>query len=136
MIRAILKNKGNAVNILLILVSVMAVAGIMVFFFKEVRPQLKNLGSETVQNLSNFSETGYLVINNPGLDKNTWYLSYEKIGQPVIVIKLVFSKNSVCKEKTGKEGECQPSNFAVGTKAKVEGDKTLGFVTVNRLEKL
>jgi len=43
-----------------------------------------------------FSEEGNLLINNPGLETEAWYLSYEKPGSPGLTVKLFFDEESKC----------------------------------------
>jgi hypothetical protein len=44
----------------------------------------------------NFSKTGNLIKNNPGLEKDVWYLSYEEPGKPGLLMKLKFAEESIC----------------------------------------
>jgi len=53
----------------------------------------------------NFSEEGNLLINSPGLETETWYLSYEKPGSPGLTIELSFDEESKC--YVNGETDCQ-----------------------------
>jgi len=45
---------------------------------------------------SNFAETGVLIINNPGLKEDTFYLVYEKPGAPALSQELSFESVTDC----------------------------------------
>lgn len=79
-----------------------------------------------------FSETGNLVKNNPGMEKNTWYLLYDKPGGPASSIKLSFSQNSLC-ELSIKEEVCQISKLRLGERVKIIGNLKGGAVNVQSL---
>ncbi len=48
--------------------------------------------------------SGNLVINNPGLSQNEWYISYEEQGAPGLYKKLIISENINC---IGGEESCE-----------------------------
>jgi len=89
------------------------------------------------KNLSgNFERTGNLTKDNPGQKANTWYLVYEKTGQPGLSAELVFNQDSVC--VNGDSAElCRPSEFKTGDRVKVTGQLTgnkLDVMTMTTVE--
>lgn len=87
-----------------------------------------NSGRQT----ANFEQRGVLVINNPGLKPDTWYLVYEQPGAPAINAQLKFNSESVCFINDN-PGSCNPDNLKNGDDATVEGDLENGLLTVRRL---
>ena len=77
----------------------------------------------------NFSRTGNLVINNPGLEENVWHLIYETPGSPANTVKLIFNAKSVCKNQTG---SCL--DLIVGERVSVKGIDNGGGVLVKEME--
>jgi hypothetical protein len=41
----------------------------------------------------NFVKTGNVVINNPGMEEDVWYLIYEEPGNPAKSVKLFFKED-------------------------------------------
>jgi len=41
----------------------------------------------------NFVKTGNVVINNPGMEEDVWYLIYEEPGSPAKNVKLFFEED-------------------------------------------
>ncbi|MCF7845596.1 MAG: hypothetical protein K9M12_02420 [Candidatus Pacebacteria bacterium] len=85
---------------------------------------------------SSFSVTGNLIINNPGLDKDEWYLVYDKEGASGVTKKLVIQENDIaCK---GGEEECSVFfNFedgVVGERVEVKGEEDGSEVIVYEIE--
>ncbi len=66
--------------------------------------------------------SGNLVINNPGLSQNEWYISYEEQGAPGLYKKLIISENINC---IGGEESCenllQKDNVLQGEEVRVRG---------------
>jgi len=77
----------------------------------------------------NFNETGNLIRNNPGFAADTWYLSYEKPGQPGLSVELSFDSESKCDGAV-----CTVSKFSEGSRVTVQGQKENNRVLVTSLE--
>ena len=84
----------------------------------------------------NFEKTGNLTTGNPGQKANTWYLVYEKPGQPGLSAELVFGPESVC--VNGNKAElCIPGELNAGDRVKVTGQLTgnkLDVMTMTTVE--
>jgi len=105
-------------TILIFAIIVLAViAGIMVFsaYFAP-----ENNGQNTPQ--ENFSETGNIVINNPGLEPDAWYLVYEEEGSPAVTAKLDLS--------------AVETDFEPGDRVEIKGYEENGIVKVSWLRVL
>jgi hypothetical protein len=83
-----------------------------------------------------FSVTGNLIINNPGLDEDRWYLVYDKEGASGVTKKLTIEENDIaCK---GEEKEC--SNFfnleddVAGERVEIKGEEDGSEVIVYQIE--
>ena len=114
-------NRGISLVIMILSVIVLMIIGLFVYqeFFS-----IKG-GEDNI----NFSETGNLMINNPGLEENIWYLSYETLGASAKSIKLSFDNDSVCKNEVD---SC--SNLNSGGKVDVKGVETNGIVLVKEIK--
>lgn len=77
---------------------------------------------------SSFDHTGNLVINNPGMEEDVWYLVYEAPGESALSMKLQFGEQSICSESV-----CNPETLEVGQSVRVVGE-VLGTSTVQVLE--
>lgn len=75
-----------------------------------------------------FTETGNLMINNPGFEKDVWYLSYEESGKPGLSVKLQFDQNSV------RTNIC--SDIHSGDRVVVSGKENNGIVLVKNLKQI
>jgi len=83
---------------------------------------------------ASFSKTGNVVINNPGLEKNVWYLIYEEPGKPALSAKLSFPEGSKCQSaKMNKECRQFSLYLYAGSRAKVEGKVRGSEVVVDKL---
>jgi hypothetical protein len=71
------------------------------------------------QGVGDFSEAGNLIINNPGLKADTWYLVYEKPGTPGLLTELVFDGGSTCTVR--KESAPCPAGLSAGLRVTVQG---------------
>lgn len=89
--------------------------------------QIADPGSPNVT--VNFEETGNLAINNPGQEKDAWYLIYEQPGSAALSTKLSFTADSQCFRQSTKI----VCDFEAGERAEVEGNRTGDTVTVSRL---
>lgn len=69
---------------------------------------------------TNFTATGNLVKNNPGLKPDVWYLIYEKPGAPALRVELKF--NNV-----------DTTSFSQGERVSIEGMLQGSVVTVSRI---
>lgn len=78
-----------------------------------------------------FAEDGNLIQNNPGLEEDAWYLSYEEPGSPALSVQLRFNTESRC----GSEDMlkvCEIS-FDQGQRVRVEGFRSDDAVVVRTL---
>jgi hypothetical protein len=50
---------------------------------------------------SDFTKTGNMTFNNPGLKENTPYFVFEEPGSPALSKELIFDENSVCASGAG-----------------------------------
>ncbi|MFA5714439.1 MAG: hypothetical protein WC998_01695 [Candidatus Paceibacterota bacterium] len=114
-------NKG----ISLIITALSVIVFIIIGFFT-YQQFFSNAGAEG--NI-NFSRAGNLLINNPGLEENTWYLLYENPGSPANSVKLSFNDKSVCKNQ---DNSCL--DLVAGDRASIKGIETNGKVLVRELE--
>lgn len=84
----------------------------------------------------NFEKQGVLVVNNPGLKKDTLYLVYEEPGAPGLNKELVFEEESRCFAE--EEINCsllpeQESDHLSGLRIRLEGIEENGTVLVKHL---
>lgn len=79
----------------------------------------------------NFTETGHLVKDNPGLKAGVWYLVYEKPGAPALTTELSFDGKSEC-AYNGQAGTCPDVLLPSSALTKVEGVETGDVVRVVR----
>jgi hypothetical protein len=114
-------NKG----ISLIITALSVIVFIIIGFFT-YQQFFSNAGAE--ENI-NFSRVGNLVINNPGLEENTWYLVYENPGSPASNVKLSFDNKSVCKNQ---DNSCL--DLVAGDRASIKGIDANGKILVRELE--
>lgn len=78
----------------------------------------------------NFSESGTVVKDKPGLKQGGWYFEYGS-GTPKVV-PILFSSISTCSWQE-KSGRCKPSVFVNGRKARIDGVQLDAGVGVVRL---
>jgi hypothetical protein len=83
-----------------------------------------------------FSATGNLIMNNPGLEEGKWYIVYEKEGSPGVTKKLVIGENDIaCK---GEEGNCSDffnfKNNIIGERVELKGEERGSEVVVYEVE--
>lgn len=78
-----------------------------------------------------FEKTGALMRDNPGLEPNTWYLSYEEPGAPGLTAALVFTAESRC-GSVGSLMQCRGS-FNPGQRVRIVGFMHNGTVSVHAL---
>lgn len=114
-------NRG--ISLIVTALSVMVVLIIGFFAYQEF------FSHAGVKENINFSRTGNLVINNPGLEENVWYLIYETPGSPAATTKLSFDDKSVCKTQ---DESCL--SLVVGDRVSVKGIEGDGKVLVRELE--
>jgi len=114
-------NKGVSLLVMILSVIVVMIMGFFVYqqFFSQN-------GKEPAVN---FSRTGNLVIDNPGLEPGIWYLVYEAPGSPANSAKLSFDSKSVCRNQNN---SCL--DLVVGEKVSVKGIKDGDAVTVREME--
>jgi len=87
-----------------------------------------------LKNMPEFSESGNLIKNNPGLKEGVWYLSYEEPGSPGLKVELDFTDESEC-SVGGEEKDCDNLNLESGVRVQVNGVKENGSVKVDKLIK-
>lgn len=81
-----------------------------------------------------FDQTGNLIRNNPGLEPDVWYLSYEQVGQPGLTVMLQFEPSSVCAEGDV-NSTCDPDALEQGQRVHILGEWVdVEAVRVIRLE--
>lgn len=85
----------------------------------------------------NFSQSGVTVKNLPGLERDKWYLIYEKPGEPALNVELQFDMESLCVIKKNKT-MCMllsVSDFGMknGAKVKIRGVENDEMVKVREL---
>jgi hypothetical protein len=114
-------NKGISLVIMILSVIVLMIMGLFVY-----QEFLSPIGGE--DNI-NFSETGNLIINNPGFEENVWYLSYETSGVSAKSVKLSFDDDSICKNESN---SC--SNLIIGDRVDVKGVESNGIVLVKEIK--
>ncbi len=79
----------------------------------------------------NFEEAGNIVINNPGMQENVWYLVYDSPGAPGSSVKLSFGEESLCGGMPCSE---VLEEYLAGARAEVKGYKEGEAVKVSDLE--
>ena len=78
---------------------------------------------------TNFEKTGNLMIDNPGFEPNTWYLSYEVPGKAGLAVKLEFTESSMC-SFAGQDALCYEPSLSPGLNVTITGVKEDNTVTV------
>lgn len=81
-----------------------------------------------------FSHDGNLIRDNPGLEPNTWYLSFDEPGAPGRLVQLVFDHGSRCGTKENLR-VCDMS-FEQGERVHIEGAQKNNLVLVVTLEEV
>jgi len=114
-------NKGVSLVVIVLSVIVFMIMGFFVYqqFFSQSGKK------EAV----NFSRTGNLVIDNPGMEPGVWYLIYEDPGSPANSAKLSFDSKSVCRNQ---DNSCL--DLVVGERVSVKGIKGGDTVAVREME--
>ncbi len=87
--------------------------------------------SERVPAITPFAHDGNMIQNSPGLEEDTWYLSYEEPGAPGFSVQLRFDGSSRC----GSENMLKVCDisFEQGDRVHVEGDRNGDSVLVRTL---
>jgi hypothetical protein len=114
-------NKG--VSLIIIILGVIFFMIISLFVYQEF------LSAKGEEDNINFSKIGNLLIDNPGFDVNTWYLSYETAGDPANNAKLLFDGESICKNESN---SC--SYLFAGDRVDIKGIESNGIVLVKELK--
>lgn len=114
-------NRGVSLVVIILSVIVVMIMGFFVYqqFFS------RGGRGESV----NFSRTGNLVIDNPGMESGVWYLVYETPGSPANSVKLSFDSKSSCKNR---DNSCL--DLVIGEKVSVKGIKDGDDVKVREME--
>ncbi len=95
-----------------------------------------NLQQEKVK--EEFSQEGVLIINNPGFEPETWYLSYEKEGSPGLVKKIEFQDFDCLASEKICSNFYEKNKDLAGSKVKVSGfikNETLDLSKIEFKEK-
>jgi hypothetical protein len=113
-----------------IIIFIVAISLIGYLFFNE-----KEKSKESEVEVD-FSATGNLIMNNPGLEEGKWYIVYEKEGSPGVTKKLVIGENDIaCK---GEEGNCSDffnfKNNIIGERVELKGEERGSEVVVYEVE--
>ena len=85
-------------------------------------------------NVTDFSKTGNIIKNNPGLKGNVWYLVYEEPGSPALNAELIFDQASQC-IIDGKTNPCSSVSLENGERVKIDGQEKDTGVLVTTLTK-
>lgn len=110
------------------------------FYFVQIyprnsqQPDPENGEHDAVEEI-NFSKSGNLIRNNPGLRPNTWYLLYEQPGAAALSVILTFDDKSECYIGQSRE-MCGLASFqdGNGNAASVDGvSQSNGSVLVRKL---
>jgi hypothetical protein len=114
-------NRGVSLVVIVLSVIVVVIIGFFVYqqFFSH----------SGIKDNINFSRTGNLVMNNPGLESDAWYLSYENPGSPANVAKLSFDSKSSCRNQSN---SCL--DLIVGEKVSIKGIEDDGVILVREME--
>lgn len=107
-------------------VMILSVIVVMIIGFFAYQQFFSHSGSE--ENI-NFSKTGNLVINNPGMESGVWYLIYEVPGSPASTAKLSFDAKSVCKNQSN---SCL--DLIVGERVSIKGIEEGERVAVREID--
>lgn len=110
---------GMKATFIIILV-ILGAVGVYVLSTRQVVPGIST-PTPSEPGASTFIEMGNLIVNNPGLKKDTWYLVYEKEGAPGLSAELVFSADSTCTVE-GITAAC-PAGLSTGLRVTVRGDR-------------
>lgn len=113
-------NKGVSLIIMILGVIVLMIIGLFVY-----QEFLSPKGEE--DNI-NFSKSGNLIINNPGFDAGIWYLSFESQGASANSVKLLFDKESICRNENN---SC--SSLLAGSRVDIKGIENNGAVLIKEL---
>ncbi|MCX6761075.1 MAG: GerMN domain-containing protein [Candidatus Nealsonbacteria bacterium] len=81
---------------------------------------------------TNFSGTGNLVKDNPGLKPGAWYLVYEKSGAPALTAEIKFNEDSLCQIGAVSQS-CQQTLLEAGYRAEVTGWEINGILIVKNM---
>jgi hypothetical protein len=80
-----------------------------------------------------FTKTGNIVHNNPGLNGNAWFLIYEKPGSAGLLAKLSFLDTSKCTFPGKQAVTCAPETLSDGMRVTVVGTQMADTVRVETL---
>jgi hypothetical protein len=81
---------------------------------------------------TNFSETGNLVKDNPGLNPGVWYLVYEKPRTPALNAEIKFNEDSLCQIGAVSQS-CQQTVLEGGDRVEVTGWEINGILIVKNM---
>lgn len=113
---------------IIIILVILGAVGVYVFSTRQVVPDVTT-PTPSGPAVSTFIEMGNLIVNNPGLRPDTWYLVYEKEGAPGLTAELVFDADSTC--TVDKNTRMCPAGLVPGLRVTVQGNKnTDGSVSV------
>jgi len=89
-----------------------------------------NLKAEEKQ--ADFSQTGNITRDNPGMKQGVWYLVYDKPGTPALNAELKFNEDSMC-QISGATNPCQQIALEIGDRAEITGWEVNGIVIVKNM---
>ncbi len=78
---------------------------------------------------------GNILINNPGMEQNTWYLSYEEAGSPGLLLKLEITQEACVFEEDFCKKLFEKDEDIKGTRVVVEGFEKEDYFQVKMIEK-
>ncbi len=113
-------------KVIIAVVLVVMIGGIGYYFYAlrmrstEVSPTPTYSSPLSDQGVDNFSATGNIVKNNPGMKPDVWYLVYDKTGAPASTVELIFTEKSRCMIGSY-NGSCQKSLLVFGSRVEVTG---------------
>jgi hypothetical protein len=79
-----------------------------------------------------FTASGSLVRNMPGLTPGVWYLQYDKDGQTDLTTRLSFDDETICIDSQ-QESACERNVFEQGLQVTIEGNNEGGGVLVREM---
>ncbi len=114
---------GGMKSTTLIVLLILGAVGAYLIVSQQNTPDV-SVPTPSGQATGDFIEMGNLIINNPGLKTDTWYLVYEKEGAPGLKAELTFSAESTC-AVDGSTKPC-PAGLSAGLRVTVHGTRIEG----------
>lgn len=111
---------------IILIIILIVLAGVFFLSFYNNNNEVEESDNIEAIEIIDFEKTGVIVINNPGLVPNNWYLIYEEPGRAGLNAMLEFDDNSKCLGYS----VCNPEEFDVGTSVLIKGVQKDNFVLV------